>query len=99
MTVIIRLTMCGHGYCVYKCLETPVQSSDIYLIENLSSYLDCKIRNHTTSSKNDLKNVFRDEWGKPEPSFCEKFVRSMSNRLKMGIKNKAIHTIVVAVVY
>ena len=79
----------------FKCphlMATSAQSSCINSIENLSSYLDLKIRNHTISSKNDLERAFRDEWGKFD--FCEKFLHNMPHRLKMMVKkkNKGMHT-------
>ena len=41
------LTNCPHA------IDIPAQSSDINPIENLWSYLDCKIRNYTITHKAD----------------------------------------------
>lgn len=73
-------------------LETPAQSPDINPIENLWSYLDTKVRQHSISNKEDLKRVIREEWEKIEPSYCETLVKSMPNRLENVIKNKGMHT-------
>ena len=51
------------SWLLYNCphvTNTPAQSPDINPIENLCSYLDRKIRNHTISSKDDLKRALQD---------------------------------------
>ena len=94
-TLSIRLTMCVHGYFINNCpkvMDTPVHCPAINPIENQWSYLDSKNRNHTISSKDDLKRALQGEWGKIESNFCGKLVQSMPNRLKTVIKNKGMHT-------
>lgn len=83
------------SWLLYNCphvMETPPQSPDINPIENLWNYLDTKVREHQVSSKTQLKTALLEEWEKIPPSFCEKLVNSMPNRLKMVIKNKGLHT-------
>lgn len=83
------------SWLLYNCphvIDTPAQSPDINPIENLWSYLDDKVRQHSISSKAQLKQILLEEWRNIEPNFCKKLVDSMPNRLKMVIKNKGLHT-------
>lgn len=83
------------SWLLYNCphvIETPPQSPDINPIENLWNYLDAKVREHEISSKTELKSALLEEWEKIPPSFCEKLVQSMPNRLKMIVKNNGLHT-------
>ena len=51
-------------------MDTPAQCPDINSIEYLWRYIDRIIRNHTISSKDDLKRTLQDECAKIQQSFC-----------------------------
>ncbi|KAL1497932.1 hypothetical protein ABEB36_008812 [Hypothenemus hampei] len=83
------------SWLLYNCpkvIETPPQSPDLNVIENLWSQLKVAIRNHTISNKEQLKTVLMEEWAKITPEYCEKLVQSMPNRLKEVIRNKGFPT-------
>lgn len=72
-------------WLLYNCpkvLETPPQSPDLNVIENLWHHLEVAIRKHNISNKSDLKTALREEWENISPSYCEKLVRSMPSRLR-----------------
>ena len=80
---------------LYKCpkvLETPPQSPDPNVIENLWSHLKIAIRKHEISNKNQLKVLLQEEWSKLSLEYCEKLLRSMPDRLKDVIGNKDLPT-------
>lgn len=82
-------------YLLYNCpkvLETPPQSPDINVIENLWQELDVKVRQHAISNKQQLKQILQDEWAKISSDYTKKLVQSMPNRLKMVIKQKGYPT-------
>ncbi|GFX08079.1 uncharacterized protein TNCV_1237581 [Trichonephila clavipes] len=45
-------------------LHTPPQSPDLNVIENVWSRLEKSVHEHAITSKEDLKNVFKEEWTK-----------------------------------
>lgn len=72
-------------WVLYNCpkvLNAPPQSPDLNVIEHVWNELEIRIRKHTIKNKNDLKRVLMEEWRKIEPSFTEKLVKSMPNRLR-----------------
>ena len=80
---------------VYNCtkvLETPPQSPDLNVIENLWSHIKIAIKKHEISKKNQLKVVLREQWSKISSEYCKKLVRSMPDRLKDVIRNKGLPT-------
>ncbi|GFY31090.1 hypothetical protein TNCV_4359971 [Trichonephila clavipes] len=58
------------------------QSPDLNPIEQLWDLLERKIRQHSTSSKNMLKSVLKDEWEKISDEETTKLVHSMPKRLQ-----------------
>lgn len=83
------------NWLLYNCphvIETPAQSPDLNVIENLWSYLESKLRNHKISNKNDLKEALLLEWERIEPSYCASLVKSMPKRLASVLKSKGLHT-------
>lgn len=82
-------------YLLYNCpkvLETPPQSPDLNPIENLWEQLDARVRKHTITNKNQLKEVLIQEWNGIEAEVTQKLVNSMPNRLKMVLENKGYPT-------
>lgn len=75
-----------------KVLETPPQSPDLNVIENLWHYLDRAVRKHNISNKQDLKNVLQEEWDKISTNYCQKLVRSIPNRLREVKLNRGYPT-------
>ncbi|GFX14179.1 transposable element Tcb1 transposase [Trichonephila clavipes] len=54
-------------YLLYYCkkeLHTPPQSPDLNVIENLWSQLEKSVHEQAITSKEDLKNVLKEEWTK-----------------------------------
>ena len=64
-------------YNAPKLLRTPPQSPDLNPIEHLWDLLERRIRQHTISSKNMLKNVIKGEWSKINAEDTAKLVNSM----------------------
>lgn len=82
-------------WLIYNCphvMETPPQSPDINPIENLWGELEKRIRKFQISNKNDLKAHLQRKWSLIPPSFTEKLVQSMPNRLREVIHNKGYPT-------
>ncbi|GFV83884.1 transposable element Tcb2 transposase [Trichonephila clavipes] len=70
-------------YLLYHCkkeLHTPPQSSDLNNIENLWAQLAKFVHEHATTSKEDLKNVLKEEWTKISVETTKKLVESMPKR-------------------
>lgn len=83
------------SWLLYNCpkvMETPPQSPDCNPIENLWEYLETKVRQHTISSKVELKKILEEEWYKIPVSFLEKLVSSVPRRLHAVYKAKGMHT-------
>ena len=82
-------------WLLYNCphvIETPAQSPDLNVIEHLWAYLEEKLKSHIISNAKDLEKALKDEWANIDPSYCEKLVRSMPNRLKAVRANKGLPT-------
>lgn len=73
---------------VPKQLKTPAQSPDLNPIEHLWGILKRNVHQHNVSSKNELKRVVSEEWGKISTETCCKLVQSMGQRCKAIIKAK-----------
>ncbi|GFW09727.1 transposable element Tcb2 transposase [Trichonephila clavipes] len=71
-------------YLLYHCkkeLHTPPQSPDLNVIENLWSQLEKSVHEHAITSKEDLKNVLKEEWTKITVETTKKQRESMPKRL------------------
>lgn len=82
-------------WLLYNCanvIETPAQSSDLNLIENLWHELDKRIRKHTISNKEVLISKLKHEWSNISAEYTKKLVDSVPKRLQSVIKNKGLHT-------
>ncbi|GFU73195.1 transposable element Tcb2 transposase [Trichonephila clavipes] len=78
-------------YSLYHCkkeLHTPPQSPDLNVIENVWSQLEKSIHVHPITTKDDLKNVLKEEWTKVTVEITKKQVESMPKRLQAVIKAK-----------
>ncbi|GFT29029.1 transposable element Tc1 transposase [Trichonephila clavipes] len=67
-------------YLLYHCkreLHTPSQSPDLNVIENLWSQLEKSVHEHAITSKEDLKNVLKEEWTKITVETTKKLLESM----------------------
>lgn len=73
-------------------LETPPQSPDLNVIEHLWQHIKTRIHKRNFSNKMELKQILMDEWNKIEPSYCEKLVRSIPQRLADVIQNDGYPT-------
>ncbi|GFT91311.1 transposable element Tcb1 transposase [Trichonephila clavipes] len=60
-TKIVKLHLLYH---CKKELHTPPQSPDLNVIENLWPQLEKSIHEHAITSKEDLKNILKEEWTK-----------------------------------
>lgn len=69
-------------YNVPKQLHTPPQSPDLNPIEHLWDLLERRIRQHSITSKNMLKEKLLEEWSKIRPEDTKVLVDSMGKRLK-----------------
>lgn len=71
-------------WLLYNCpkvIDTPPQSPDLNVIENLWDLLDDKIRKRQISNKEQLKKVIIEEWSNISSDYTKKLVSSMPNRL------------------
>lgn len=78
-------------WLLYNCpeiIKTPPQSPDLNPIENIWQELESRIRKHTISSKQQLKSVLQEEWGKITPEITKKLVESIPRRLNHVLKVK-----------
>lgn len=78
-------------WLIYNCpkvIETPAQSPDLNVIEHVSQILENRIRQHTITSKEHLKQVLVTEWQKIESEEIKKLVKSMPKRLQSVIAAK-----------
>lgn len=73
-------------------LHSPPQSPDLNPIEHLWDYLERRIRLHTITSKNMLKEVIMEEWRQISPEVTQKLVKSMPRRLAETIQRKGYPT-------
>ena len=78
-------------WLLYNCpeiIKTPPQSPDLNPIENIWQKLESRISKHTISSKQQLKSVLQEEWGKIIPEITKKLIRSIPRRLNYVLKVK-----------
>lgn len=73
-------------------LETPPQSPDIKPIEHLWEELDQRLRKHSISNKNDLKDVLLQEWNNIGENITNTLVQSMPKRLQAVLDQKGYPT-------
>lgn len=73
-------------------LQSPPQSPDLNPIELLWDLLERKIRQHHITSKEMLKNVISEEWGKISTEETKKLVLSMPKRLSEVLYRKGYPT-------
>lgn len=69
-------------------LEWPAQSPDLNPIEHLWGILKRKIREHSITSKQGLKQILQQEWNEISPEECRKLVSTMPKRIAAVIKAK-----------
>ena len=79
-------------YNVFKRLNTPPQSTDTNLIENLWQILDLKVRKRHISSKRDLMEKLSKEWYNISIQCTKTLVESMPRRLQVLIEANGLHT-------
>lgn len=79
-------------YNTPKTLETPPQSPDINVIENLWSQLERGIRTTNITSRDGLKRALQEEWDKIDVAYCQKLVESLPKRLRAVKNNKGYPT-------
>lgn len=75
-----------------KVIQTPPQSPDLNIIENVWHELKGKIRKHQFSNLSGLKVALEEEWKKISINYCEKLVKSMPRRLEEVIKKRGYPT-------
>ena len=61
-------------------------------IENLRIYLDVQIRKRKIKSNSELKAAILEEWEQIPPQTTEKFVKSITNRIKIVINAEGYPT-------
>ncbi|GFV03861.1 transposable element Tcb2 transposase [Trichonephila clavipes] len=82
-------------WLLYHCrnqLNTPPQSSDLNVIENLWSHLERAVQKHQITSKEQLKSVLQEEWLNIAPETTRHPVESMPRRLEAVISAKGYAT-------
>lgn len=82
-------------WLIWNCphlVQTPAQSPDLNVIENVWHILEINIRKHHISSVQTLKAALKEEWGKISPDYTKKLVESMQNRMKAVIEQKGFST-------
>lgn len=82
-------------WLLYNCpkvLDTPPQSPDCNIIENLWEYLDNRLRERPISSKKHLKERLLEEWTKIPAEYVQNLVASMPRRMKAVYDAKGLHT-------
>ena len=83
------------SWLIWNCphvVQTPAQSPDLNVIENLWSVLERNIRNHNISNASDLKRALLEEWGKISPDYTKSLTESMKSRLKAVLHQKGYPT-------
>ncbi|GFU88900.1 transposable element Tcb1 transposase [Trichonephila clavipes] len=79
----------------YHCrnqLNTPLQSPNLSVIENLWSHLERAVQKHQITSKEQLKSVLQEEWLNIAPDTTRHPVESMPRRLEAVISAKGYAT-------
>ncbi|GFX85428.1 transposable element Tcb2 transposase [Trichonephila clavipes] len=83
------------GWLLYHCrnqLNTPPQSPDLNVIENLWSHLERSVQKHQITSKEQLKSVLQEEWLNIAPETTRHLVELMPRRLETVISAKGYAT-------
>ncbi|GFY28069.1 transposable element Tc1 transposase [Trichonephila clavipes] len=82
-------------WLLYHCrniLNTPPQSPDLNVIENLWSHLERAVQKHPITSKEQLKSVLKEEWLNIARETTRHLVKSMPRRLEAVISAKETTT-------
>ncbi|GFT20106.1 transposable element Tc1 transposase [Trichonephila clavipes] len=82
-------------WLLYHCRNkhnTPPQSPDLNVIENLWSHLERAVRKHQITSKEQLKSVLQEDWLNIAPETTRHLVESMPRRLEAVISAKGYAT-------
>ncbi|GFW22335.1 transposable element Tc1 transposase [Trichonephila clavipes] len=82
-------------WLLYHCrnqLNTPPQSPNLSVIENLWSHLERAVQKHQITSKEQLKSVLQEEWLNIAPDTTRHPVESMPRRLEAVISAKGYAT-------
>ena len=79
-------------YNVKEVIPHPPQSPDLNPIEHLWDILEKKIRQHTITNKQMLKDVIVEEWRNIGTGITQKLALSIKNRLREVIAAKGHHT-------
>ncbi|GFV85938.1 transposable element Tcb1 transposase [Trichonephila clavipes] len=82
-------------WLLYHCrkqLNTPPQSSDLNVIENLGSHLERAVQKHRITNKEQLKSVLQEEWLNIAPETTRHLVEPMPRRLEAVISAKGYAT-------
>lgn len=87
-----RATMSWFEKNGIELLSWPPQSPDLNPIEHLWSILKRKIREHSITSKETLKNCLIQEWNAITPEECKMLVSSLPKRIRAVIKAKGFTT-------
>jgi len=83
------------SWLLYNCpkvLETPPQSPDLNLIENLWSELDRRVHKTPISSISALKERLQEECARIGPEYTQKIIANMPKRLNDTLRNNGYHT-------
>lgn len=73
-------------------MSHPPQSPDLKPIENLCEELDGQVKKRAISTKSKLKQTLVEEWQTIAQETTQKLVYSMSRRLEVVTKQKALPT-------
>ncbi|GFX02730.1 transposable element Tcb2 transposase [Trichonephila clavipes] len=82
-------------WLLYHCrnqLNTPPQSPDLNVIENLWSHLERAVQKHQITSNKQLKSVLQEEWLNIAPETTRHLEESMPRRLEAVISAKGYAT-------
>ncbi|GFV16738.1 transposable element Tcb2 transposase [Trichonephila clavipes] len=82
-------------WLLYHCrnqLNTPLQSSDLNVIENLWSHLERAVQKHQITSNEQLKSVLQEELLNIAPETTRHLVESMPRQLEAVISAKCYAT-------
>ena len=75
-----------------KVIQTPPQSPNLNVIENLWDELNRKIRQILITSKTELKRRLVEEWAKISPQYTRTLVSSMPRRVKAVLRQNGYST-------
>lgn len=82
-------------WLLYNCpkvLETPPQSPDCNIIENVWEYVDRRLRERPISNKQQLRERLLEEWAEIPAEYVRNLVASMPRRMKAVYDAKGLHT-------